>query len=493
MNKNIFLLAGLAIAIAFTGCTKGFEDLNTNPNEPSSVSPGFLLTASQKRIMDEMNDSFWGSRRGMQLPQYWASNQYSNESRYAFRTEVTNASWRDFYAGPLQDLQTIVDLNTDSPDDVSGFGSNGNQIAVAKLLQAWTYQMMTDAWGPIPMTEALQGGDNKTPAYDDQATVYAGILTLIDDAMNAMDDGPGPQGDQVYGGNMMMWEKFANTLKLRVAMRMSDVAPDQAKGVGETALSGGMIIAANEENAQFPYINAAPNNHPVNEDYKTRNDFAASNTMVDWLTEMNDPRIGVYFNPAANDTTGAFIGEVYGLSEDSAAVTDFDDVSQRGDLILTGDFPGIFFDAAQTHFLCAEAAERGWANTPLDAEGHYNAAVTLSMQWWGLTDADAINAYLGQADVAYSTAPGDWKQKIGSQKWAALYMQGHEAWAEYRRLDAPTLNPCAEGALDGNGDVPSRFYYPLDEQTLNNESWSAGVTALGGQDDQDTKLWWDVN
>jgi len=491
MNKNIFLLAGLAIAIAFTGCTKDFEDLNTNPNEPSSVSPGFLLTASQKRIMDEMNDSFWGSRRGMQLPQYWASNQYSNESRYAFRTEVTNASWRDFYAGPLQDLQTIVDLNTDSPDDVSGFGSNGNQIAVAKLLQAWTYQMMTDAWGPIPMTEALQGGENKTPAYDDQATVYAGILALIDDAVNAMDDGPGPQGDQVYGGNMMMWEKFANTLKLRVAMRMSDVAPDQAKGVGETALSSGMIIAANEENAQFPYINAAPNNHPVNEDYKTRNDFAASNTMVDWLTAMNDPRLGVYFNPAAN--TGTFIGEVYGLSEDSAAVTDFDDVSQRGDAILAGDFPGIFFDAAQTHFLCAEAAERGWANTPLDAEGHYNAAVTLSMQWWGLTDADAINAYLGQADVAYSTAPGDWKQKIGSQKWAALYMQGHEAWAEYRRLDAPTLNPCAEGALDGNGDVPSRFYYPLDEQTLNNDSWSAGVTALGGADNQDTKLWWDVN
>ena len=492
MNKNIFLLAGLAIAIAFTGCTKDFEDLNTNPNEPASVSPGFLLTASQKRIMDEMNDSFWGSRRGMQLAQYWSSNQYSNESRYAFRTEVTNASWRDFYAGPLQDLQTVIDLNTDTPDEVSGFGSNGNQIAVAKLLQAWTYQMLTDAWGPIPMTEALQGVDNTTPGYDDQATVYSGILALIDDAMMSMDDGPGPQGDQVYGGDMMMWEKFANTLKLRVAMRMSDVAPDQAKNVGEAALEGGMIIAANEENAQFPYINAAPNNHPINEDYKTRNDFAASNTMVDWLTAMNDPRLGVYFNEAAN--TGTFIGEVYGLSEDSAAVTDFGDVSQRGDAILAGDFPGIFFDAAQTHFLCAEAKERGWAGTPLDdAAAHYNAAVTLSMQWWGLTDADAINAYLGQADVAYSTAPGDWKQRIGAQKWAALYMQGHEAWAEYRRLDAPTLNPCASGALEGDGSVPARFYYPLDEQTLNGPGYGTGVTALGGEDGLNTKLWWDVN
>lgn len=492
MNKNIFLLAGLAIAIAFTGCTKDFEDLNTNPNEPASVSPGFLLTASQKRIMDEMNDSFWGSRRGMQLSQYWSSNQYSNESRYQFRTEVSNGSWRDFYAGPLQDLQAIIDQNTDSPDDVSGYGSNGNQIAVAKILQAWTYQMLTDAWGPIPMTEALQGVDNTTPAYDSQEAVYDGIMGLINDAMSSMDDGAGPQGDQIYGGNMMMWEKFANSLKLRVAMRMSDVAPDAAKSAGEAALAGGMIIAANEENAQFPYINAAPNNHPINEDYKTRNDFAASNTMVDWLTAMNDPRIGVYFNPAFN--TGTYVGEVYGLDEANAAATNNDDVSQRGDAILAGDFPGIFFDAAQTHFLCAEAAERGWAGTPLDAEGHYNAAVTLSMQWWGLTDADAINTYLGQADVAYSTAPGDWKQKIGAQKWAALYMQGHEAWAEYRRLDAPTLNTCADGALAGNGDVPSRFLYPLDEQTLNGPGYATGVTALGGDgDDLNNKLWWDVN
>ena len=124
---------------------------------------------------------------------------------------------------------------------------------------------------------------------------------------------------------------------------------------------------------------------------------------------------------------------------------------------------------------------------------HYNEAITYSMQWWGLTDADAINAYLGQADVAYSTAAGDWKQKIGSQKWAALYMQGHEAWAEVRRLDAPTLNACADGHLGGDGSVPARFQYPLDEQTLNNTGWQSGVVALNGADELETKLWWDVN
>ncbi|MDC0600527.1 SusD/RagB family nutrient-binding outer membrane lipoprotein [Flavobacteriales bacterium] len=491
MNKNIFILAGLAIAVAFTGCTKDFEDINTNPNEPASVSPGFLLTSAQKRIMDEMNDSFWGSRRGMQLAQHWSSNQYSNESRYQFRTETSNGSWRDFYAAPLQDLQQIINLNTDDAEAMAGYGSNGNQIAVAQLLQAWVYQMLTDAWGPIPMTEALQGVDNTSPTFDSQEAVYNGILGLINGALASMDGGAGPQGDQVYGGDMASWTMFANSLKLRVAMRMSDVSPTAAQAAGESALDGGMIIAANESNAQFPYIDAAPNNHPVNEDYKTRNDFAASNTMVDWLSAMNDPRLGVYFNPAV--ATDTYVGEVYGLDEANAALTPNDAVSQRGDAVLAGNLPGIYFDAAQTHFLCAEAAERGWSGTPLDAEGHYNAAITLSMQWWGLTDADAINAYLAQADVAYTTAAGDWKQRIGSQKWAALYMQGHEAWAEVRRLDAPALNACADGHLAGDGSVPSRFEYPLDEQTLNSSGYGSGVAALGGDDALETKLWWDVN
>jgi hypothetical protein len=488
MNKNIFFLAALSVAVAFTGCTKDFEDINSNPNEPASVSPGFLLTSAQKSIMDRMNDSFWGSRRGMQLAQHWSSNQYSNESRYQFRTEVTNSSWSGFYAGPLQDLQQIIDLNTDFAEDMAGFGSNGNQIAVAKLLQAWSFQMLTDAWGPIPMSEALQGVLNTTPNYDSQAAVYAGIMGLINDAMSSMDDGAGPQGDQVYGGDMMMWERFANTLKLRVAMRMSDVDPAGAKAAGEAAL-GGSIIDDNMYNAQFPYIDAAPNNNPVNEDYKTRNDFAASNTMVDWMTALNDPRMGVYFSP---NLEGNFVGEVYGLDEANAALTPNDNVSQRGAAVLAGNFPGIFLDAAQTHFLVAEAAERGWGNG-LDAEAAYNAAITYSMQWWGLTDADAINAYLGQADVAYATAAGDWKQKIGSQKWAALYMQGHEAWAEVRRLDAPTLNACADGHLGGDGSVPARFQYPLDEQTLNNSGWESGVSELNGSDALETKLWWDVN
>ncbi len=487
MNKQIFFLVGLIGALAFTGCRKDFEEINTNPNEPTAVAPGFLLTNAQKSIMDRVYDSFWGSRRAMQTAQYWSSNQYSNESRYQYREGTANGAWASFYAGPLQDLQTIIDLNTDSPDDYAGYGDNANQIAVAQLLQAWTYQHLTDAFGAIPMSEALQGGDNTTPTYDSQEAVYNSLLSTIDGALSGMNlSGAGPQGDQVYGGDMAMWAKFGNSLKLRVAMRMADASPATAQAAAEAALASGTLVAGNADNALFSYLSGAPNNNPINEDAKTRNDFAASNTMVDYLASLNDPRMGVYYS--ASVASGEYVGEVYGLDEANAALTPDDAVSQRGAAIVAADLPGIYFDAAQTHFLAAEAAERGWTSI-LSAEEHYNTAISLNMNFWGISDDAAIADYLAQEAVAYGTAEGAWNEKIGRQKWVALYMQGYEGWAEYRRLDFGLLQPCADGALQGDGSVPARFEYPIDEQTLNNAAWASAPGAGSWND----KLWWDVN
>jgi hypothetical protein len=317
--------------------------------------------------------------------------------------------------------------------------------------------------------------------------VYSNLIAMIDDALSGMDGGAGPQGDQVYGGDMDMWAKFGNSLKLRVAMRMSDVNSSAAKAAAEAALGSGALIVANSDNAMFNYLSGAPNNNPINEDAKTRNDFAASNTMVNWLDSLNDPRMMAYYAPNAD---GEYVGEVYGLDEANAALTPDDAVSQRSSVILAGDFPGIYFDAAQTHFLAAEAAARGWSSI-LSAEEHYNAAIELSMNFWGIEDAAAIADYLAQDGVAYATAGADWKEAIGRQKWIALYMQGYEGWAEWRRLDFGVLQLPADGVLQGDG-IPHRMQYPLDEQTLNNASWSAGVAANGG-DELNTPLWWDVN
>src|SRR5690606_38983949 len=252
-----------------------------------------------------------------QLAQYWASNQYSSESRYQFRSEVSNSYWSLFYSGGtavggMSDLEEIIRLNTERPNDFEGFGDNGNQIAVAKALKAWTFQNLTDCWGPIPFSQALKGSEVPSPAYDSQEEVYMGLLAMLNEANADINvSAAGPQGDKIYGGDMSKWKKFVNSLKLRVAIRMADVNPNVAGTAIQEALNDG-VFTSNADNALLPYGDAAPNNNPLNEDRKTRNDFCASNIMVDHLKSISDPRLAMYYEPAVN--SGEFVGEVYGLT-----------------------------------------------------------------------------------------------------------------------------------------------------------------------------------
>lgn len=482
------------ILLGFMSCETNFEEINSNPNGPVEVPTSYLLTAAQKSMMDNTWDEWFNGRRGNQLAQYWSSNQYSSESRYQFRQSISNGYWRNFYAGSLNDLQRIIDLNTEDATGYEASGSSGNQIAVAKILQSWLYQNITDCWGSIPYTEALKGADARSPIYDTQEDVYRALLVTLKDVNdNLIDDtGAGVVGDAIYGGDMGKWKKFANSLRLRVAMRMADKDAATAETHIKEAIAGG-VFASNDDNAVFPYLASVPNNNPLNEDRKTRSDFAASDIMVDELLALNDPRIDFFYEPAVNG--GAYVGEVYGLTEANATATTDDDVSQPSSEVLAADAPGIFMDYAQVRFIQSEAAARGMTITGSAAD-HYRAGVEASMDFWndGTYTAADVTAYLAQADVDYATLIGagdTWKQVIGKQKWIALYMQGIQGWTEWRRLDFGILKVPADGVLAGTG-IPTRMEYPLDEQTLNKTNYGAAVSAQGA-DQLDTKLWWDAN
>lgn len=493
-------LTAAVVTFGFTACNEAFEELNTNPNDSITTSTSFLLTNAQKRMMDSTWDQWFNGRRGNQLAQYWASNQYSNESRYAFRVNITNTYWSRFYARALQDLAEIIRLNELAPDDYSKFGKSGNQIAIAKTLQAWLYQNMTDTWGPIPFSQALKGAEFASPKYDSQEDIYKGLLDLLNDAINKFDDtDTGVKGDQIYSGDITKWKRFANSLKLRVALRMIDVKTTEASAAAAEAIAGG-LMQSNADNALFPYVNGAPNNNPISEAYKTRNDFAASNIMVDELARLNDPRLGFYYAPTTASVAAGnpiFVGEVYGLTEADAALTTDNNISQIGAQLLAESAPGIYLDYAQVEFMLAECAERGISGAGAAAT-HYADGITASMNYWdannSLTATDIAN-YIAQSDVDYTTLIGNgetWKQIIGRQKWIALYGQGIQGWTEYRRLDFGILQIPAGGTLQGSG-IPKRILYPVDEQTLNGNEYTAGVSLLGGPDALDTKLWWDVN
>jgi hypothetical protein len=181
---------------------------------------------------------------------------------------------------------------------------------------------------------------------------------------------------------------------------------------------------------------------------------------------------------------GQYVGGNYGFAN---AYADFSHVSDK---TMAPDFEALLVDYSEVEFLLAEAIERGYTVAGTAAQ-HYNAAITASILYWGGT-ADDATTYLVQPNVAYATAAGNYKEKIGIQKWIALNNRGVDAWIEWKKFDYPVLSPPSGGSVPVGLQIPVRLIYPINEQTLNGENRNAAASAIGG-DLATTKLWWDVN
>lgn len=506
-NKSAILLTGLALMLS--SCEKNFETINSDPNNPKAVPNSYLLVGAERGLMDFSTDIWWGGNMGNQLAQYWSSNQYTSESRYQFRTAITNSYWGFFYSGGLNDpgsgilvgglyeLNTIIKNCQADPAGNAASGYAGNQIAAATILRVWLLQRMTDAWGMIPYSQSLQPSLYRAPKYDSQEAIYDGLMGELNNALSLINASEaGPTNDLIYGGDMDLWKKFGNSLKMRLALRTADRNAAASQAAFEAAVTAGGFTS-NADNALFPYGTGTEANPVYGNRYvDNRNDYCASNTMLDILVAQNDPRLSAFYNPAL--ATGNWVGEVYGLSEGNGAATPNSQVSQRSDLVLSPDLPGIYMDYASVEFMLAEAVERGWA-VGGTAQAHYEAGVGASIEYWTTlngspaTPAD-IAAYIAQPAVDYTNAASGttYKEKIGKQSWIALFNQGTEGWTEWRRLDFGILQLPADGVLDTYQGIPLRIKYPVDEQTLNSGNYGAAIAAQG-PDLQGTKVWWDVN
>ena len=296
-------------------------------------------------------------------------------------------------------------------------------------------------------------------------------------------------GELIYNGNVQKWKKLANSLKLRIGIRMADADPAKSKQVVEAAVQGGVILS-NADNALFPYLATIPDQFPFNEasGAGTPNDYVMSETLVKYMQSTADPRLPVYARPAKADNS--YKGKPYGLG---SFQNDFIVYSYPGTKVYAPDFPGIIMTAAEVEFALAEAAARGY-NVGGAAADHYTKGIQASMKFWGIPDA-AANAYLAQVPFKAD----EWKNCIGTQKWLALYMQGLQAWFERVRLNFQ------QPGTDGSGTalfvapaqsldptvkmVPFRLTYPITEGNINRNNYEAAAQAIGG-DKKGTKLWW---
>lgn len=524
---NIRLIAAmLGSAVVFAACTKNYEEINTDKNSIATVGAAelpFLFSRAQSTgTNSQWNYQVAQNLFADQYAQYFACEAtYFPSDRLVIRMDWVGAAFNPMYTDVMPQLQTILE-NSDP---------SSAEYALASIWWVYTFHRVTDYWGPIPYFSA--GKPGSSVPYDAQDKIYDDFFKRLAAATTVLKgkttETPYGSYDLIYGGNVASWIKFANTLRLRLAVRISKVDPARAKTEAEAAYAGGVLTASPADDALIKRSTKGSdgNGLSIMSDW---NEFRMSASMESVLKGYADPRISQYFLPAgATDVnpngTGTYEGLRNGLTatqltQDANKATANSHVGKRwsspsfggsSDYLST---PQNVMATAEAYFLRAEGALLGW-NMGGTAKDLYEAGITNSMKQWGIADA-AITAYINS--TATPVAPGDFlnsppmtnipvkfsaadvsvqREQIATQKWLALYPDGMEAWADYRRGRAVKLYPVANS---DNPDITNtttqwvrRIPFLLSEQQTNGTEVTKAVTLLGGPDKVTTPLWWDKN
>ena len=479
--KNAYIIIGLSFLL-ITSCVDSLDDYNIDQKRPSTAPPETFFTSALKQLTDAITTPNVNNNNFRLYIQQWATTTYLQEPRYDMTSRIIPQNlWQSMYKDVIADLRESKRLI--DADQFLNADNKATTLAQIDIVELYAWSVLVTTFGDVPYAEAMNY-QNPTPVYDDDVAVYNDILTRLDGAISSLK--PGTTGfvaaDVIYNGNIEKWVKFGNTLKLRLAMLLADVDNTKAKKLVEEAAAN--VFTSNADNARFPYLTSPPNNNQLsanlNPAFSTRQDYVIASVFINVMNARNDPRRPFYFTTV----NGQYIGGNYGFAN---AYADFSHVSDK---VIAPNFEALLADYSEVEFLLAEAIERGY-NVPGTAEDHYNKAIEASILYWGGTAAD-VTTYLAQANVKYTTAAGTYKEKIGTQKWIALYNRGIEAWMEWRKFDYPILSPPSGGTAPVGLQIPVRLIYPINEQTLNGANRQLASDRMGG-DLATSKLFWDVN
>jgi SusD/RagB-like outer membrane lipoprotein len=482
MRYKILSAVAAALIVTGTGCGD-LTSINQNPNGPVDVPPPSILPNVIQNVVGTVNGvNSLNVRGGGLWVQYYSEIQYRDEDKYLVRSG-TSGGW-GFYTGGLEDAQRMI-----SKGVAAGLP---NWEAVGRILKSYIFSVMTDAMGDLPYSEALKGAAVLAPRYDTQQSIYDSLFADLTKASQQIDP-PGigfSTGDVMYGGDMTLWRKFANSLRLRLAVHLSNAPGSAAKAASEAqaAVAAG-VFTRNADNAQLMYLATSPNRNPIYNDARGRDDYGMSKTFVDSLTNWNDPRLPV-FAQLNKDTIVAnrtYQGLPNGLNDGEGAALFY--ISRIGAYWReTPNAPMALLTYSEVLFLEAEARERGWLTSGPTAATLYTDAIRASMAQYGITDTTVVNAYLAQPSVQYVPGATGLTQ-IAYQKWVSMFMQGMEAWTEVRRTQVPALVPGPRAVLSS---IPERLPYDDNEAVLNKTNLDAAVAAQGfsAGNDLATPLWY---
>lgn len=502
MNKRILTVgSGLAIALSVAACnTDNLTNLNKNPNSPEDVPPTALFTTGTVDAVSRWMGSGYDLRAIEFVVQHQAEVQYPDEDRY---TRITGGSTAGYFDNPyithLEDLQKVIDKGTAA--------SQAGIYGPALTVRTWSFSYLTNSWGDIPYFDALKGdaeGGSLSPKYDAQKDIYTDMFAVLakasaDMAAAGANGGDLGGGDPIYGGNLLHWQRFANSLRARLALTLVNKDPTTANTQLAAAFAApGGVFQSNADNAELTWPGDGVYNNPWAGFFSTRDDNRVSLALMNLMKSLNDPRIPLFAQPSPDD--GSFKGAPNALTADDAApficcssrvtAAMFPGNTAYGFFGGSGNsFPSFVMTYAEVALIQAEAASRSMGGlTPAQAAGFYNAGVTASIEQWGGTAADAA-AYLAGANVAYVPGtPG--LVRIAQQKWLALFGDGGTAWSEWRRTCVPYT--VAPGPAASAANIPRRLQYSTTEVSVNSANLDAAIAAQGA-DKFETRMYWDTN
>lgn len=511
--NKIFFVATVTI-VAGAGCTKNFEELNTDPNSVTinNYPPVYNLTRAQLEYTGN-NDFSYETWRVNIIYCGMMMQQLANASWYAGDKYFQNDAWANAYfdVAYKDQVKYVVDLMAVT----QGKAQYANLYQIARILKVMIFHRITDIYGDVPYTEAGLGYYDRifTPTYDKQSDIYDNMLKELDEAATALDpakDKPGT-GDLIYRNapnTIQLWKKLAYSMMLRLGMRLTKADAAKAKTWTEKAYAGG-LFTSNADNAYILH-DASGGRATVNRNSNilagewsatTNGEVFLSKTFIDFLKTNTDPRLGwISKIKGSGDITPANqVGLKNGYDQNGGATDvstspgwtgSIDNFSTiRADIFLKLTGPTVLVTYAQDELLLAEAAKRGWS-VGASAATHYNNGVTAAMQQ--LTQYDASASIPGAAITAYLTLHpyADSYDQINTQYWAACFLDWYETWANWRRSGFPVLVPVNYVGNATGGQIPRRMLYPASESSTNSAHYQEAITRQGANTFI-TRVWWD--
>ena len=509
--KLYILAASLALftAIGISACTDKFEEYNTDTSrltELDASAVGNAFAASQHRgvmFSWQLFNSLFGD---LQAQYFGNIAQNFPSDRNVMVGNWLNGAFNGFYN---QVPALLGVLENTAP---GGKAANPAVYAIANIWKVRMYQPMTDYWGPIPYSAV--GNGLKSVDYDAQDVIYKDFLTTLAKSTADLQAYKGKNvlgnNDLIYAGDVDKWILFANTLRLRMAIRISGVEPALAKTNAEAAVAGGVM----ETNAHDAYVKTTANNINSMNQATAWNEFRMSAAMESVLTGYEDPRMSKYYAPIEG-TTSTYKGIRNGYTQVELGLpanqnTKLSNVNDRFLPANQNTNPFEVLMSAEAWFLRAEGALKGWNMGTGTAKTFYEKGIETSMKQWGISDPAAIAAYtastktpiavtgavvspaLTDIPVVWSANTSKQLEQIITQKWIALWPNGVEAWAEYRRTGFPKLYPRmnSESLFVSKDQVIRRTPFVIGETQTNAPGLATGVAKLGGADNEATRLWW---